>query len=84
MWALAAFPAPTANAPFAERLAHAIVRVVTAHFAPRRGAVARDAAAEPTDSDVFGVFYSSFMCLVLYYLLCKFKSIFQFLNILIL
>ena len=83
MWPRAAFSAPTANAPFAERLAHAIVRVVTAHFAPRRGAVARD-AAEPTDSDVFGVFYSSFMCLVLYYLLCMFKSIFQFLNILIL
>lgn len=70
VWALVAFPAPTANAPCAERLAVAIIRTVTAHFAPSRGAVARN-AAEPTGSDVFGVFFSSFMGLVLYYLLYK-------------
>ncbi|GJT40042.1 hypothetical protein Tco_0939907 [Tanacetum coccineum] len=50
VWALAAFPTPTAYAPCAERLAlTTVVRgAVTAHFAPRRGAVARN-AAEPTD-----------------------------------
>nr|GEV19170.1 hypothetical protein CTI12_AA039500 [Tanacetum cinerariifolium] len=78
VWALAAFPTPTANAPTAnvpsaERLAVTIVRAATAHFSPRRGAVAGN-AAEPSGSDVFGVFFSSFMFLVLYYLQCKVGS----------
>lgn len=83
MWALAAFPTPTANAPSAERLALTTVRAVAAHFIPRRAAVAGN-AAEPSGSDVFAVFFSSFMVLVLYYLQCKFKSFFLFLNLLIL
>ncbi|PWA96360.1 hypothetical protein CTI12_AA039500 [Artemisia annua] len=73
VWALAAFPTPTANAPSAERLALTTVRAVTAHFIPRRGAVAGN-AAEPSGSDVFGVFFSSYMVLVLYYLQCKVGS----------
>ncbi|GJY42115.1 hypothetical protein Tco_0429385, partial [Tanacetum coccineum] len=49
VWALAAFPTPTAYAPCAERLAlTTVVRgAVTAHFAPRRGAVARNACQNP-------------------------------------
>ncbi|GKD53355.1 hypothetical protein Tco_1286742, partial [Tanacetum coccineum] len=64
VWALAAFPTPTANVPSAERLAVTIVRAATAHFSLRHGAVAGN-AAEPSGSDVFGVFYSTFMFLVL-------------------
>ncbi|GJZ09191.1 coronatine-insensitive protein 1-like protein, partial [Tanacetum coccineum] len=79
VWALAVFPTPTAYAPCAERLAlTTVVRgAVTAHFAPRRGAVARN-AAEPTGSDVFRVFFSSLMCLVLYYLLYEVGSLCTF------
>ncbi|GJT37986.1 hypothetical protein Tco_0937851, partial [Tanacetum coccineum] len=73
VWALAAFPTPTANVPSAERLAVTIVRAATAHFSLRHGAVAGN-AAEPSGSDVFGVFYSTFMFLVLCYLQCKVGS----------